>query len=87
MDPTVSIIVPVYNAEQTLARCVDSILKQEYTDFELLLVDDGSQDGSPALCDAYAAQDSRVRVIHKENGTRAASTRIPSWTGRNLLNT
>ena len=65
MDPTVSIIVPVYNAEQTLARCVDSILKQEYTDFELLLVDDGSQDGSPALCDAYAAQDSRVRVIHK----------------------
>ena len=73
MDPTVSIIVPVYNAEQTLARCVDSILKQEYTDFELLLVDDGSQDGSPALCDAYAAQDGRVRVIHKENGGVSAA--------------
>ena len=67
MNPTVSIIVPVYNAERTIVRCVDSILNQEYTDFELLLVNDGSKDNSGAICDGYAAQDSRVRVIHKEN--------------------
>ena len=57
MQPTVSIIVPVYNAESTLRRCVDSILNQDYRDFELILVNDGSQDGSGAICDAYAAQD------------------------------
>lgn len=67
MAPTVSIIVPVYNAESSIARCVDSILGQQFTDFELLLVDDGSKDGSGAICDGYAAADPRVRVIHKEN--------------------
>lgn len=67
MSPTVSIIVPVYNAENTIRRCVDSILNQEYTDFELILVNDGSKDLSGAICDEYAAQDSRVKVIHKEN--------------------
>ena len=65
--PTVSIIVPVYNAEKTLGRCVDSILNQEYRDFELLLMDDGSTDGSGSICDAYAAKDPRVRVFHKAN--------------------
>lgn len=74
MHPTVSIIVPVYNAENTIQRCIDSILDQEYADFELLLVDDGSKDTSGAICDAYAAADPRVRVLHKEN-TGVSDTR------------
>ena len=67
MNPSVSIIVPVYNAEACLRRCVESVLNQEYADFELLLADDGSQDGSGAICDGFAAGDRRVRVFHKEN--------------------
>lgn len=67
MTPTVSIIVPIYNAEKHLNRCIGSILNQEYTDCELLLVDDGSTDSSGAICDGYAAKDSRIHVIHKEN--------------------
>lgn len=67
MNPTVSIIVPVYNAEDTISRCIDSILNQDYTDFELLLVNDGSKDSSGSICDKYAAGDSRIHVIHKEN--------------------
>lgn len=61
-------IVPVYNAEPFLRRCVDSILSQKFTDGELLLIDDGSQDRSGAICDQYAERDSRVRVFHKANG-------------------
>ena len=64
----VSIIIPVYNTEQYLSRCIDSILGQSFTDFELLLIDDGSTDGSAKICDAYAEKDSRIRVLHKENG-------------------
>lgn len=72
--PKVSVIVPVYNAEKYLPECVDSILAQTLRDIEVILVDDGSTDGSPALCDIYAKKDPRVHVIHKPNG-RAASAR------------
>lgn len=65
--PRLSIIVPVYNVEPYLKRCIDSILAQTYTDFEVILVDDGSKDTSGAICDAYAKQDNRIIVIHKEN--------------------
>ena len=68
MKGLISVIVPVYNAEKYLCRCIDSILAQTYKDFELLLIDDGSKDSSGAICDEYAAKDSRVRVFHKENG-------------------
>lgn len=64
----ISVIVPVYNAEKTLRQCVDSILGQDYRDFELLLIDDGSKDSSSAICDEYARQDERVQVFHKPNG-------------------
>lgn len=67
MRPMVSIIVPIYNAEQYLRRCVDSILNQEYTDYELLLVNDGSTDASGDICEEYRDRDPRVIVIQKEN--------------------
>ena len=74
--PTISVIVPVYKVEPYLHRCVDSILAQTFTDFELILVDDGSPDGCPAICDEYAKKDSRVHVIHQTNsGPGAARNR------------
>lgn len=63
-----SVIVPIYNVDKYLNKCVDSILSQTYNNFELILVDDGSPDNCPAICDEYTKQDSRVKVIHKENG-------------------
>ena len=66
--PKISVIVPVYKVEKYIHRCVDSILTQTFTDFELILVDDGSPDNCGAACDSYSLQDSRVRVIHKQNG-------------------
>lgn len=66
--PKVSIIVPVYKVEKYLRECLDSILAQTFTDWECLLVDDGSPDESGEICDAYAAKDPRIRVFHKENG-------------------
>ena len=73
MDPLVSIIIPVYNGEAWIARCVHSVVTQEFTDFELILVDDGSKDGSPAMLDAYARTDGRIKVIHKPNGGVSAA--------------
>lgn len=67
MAPFFSVVVPVYKVEEFLRPCVDSILAQSFADFELILVDDGSPDGCPALCDGYAAADRRVRVIHQAN--------------------
>lgn len=66
--PAISVIVPVYQAEKLLPQCVESVLAQTFSDWELLLVDDGSRDGSPALCDGYAAKDPRIRAFHKLNG-------------------
>ena len=68
MEPLISVIVPVYNVEQYLDKCVKSLLGQQYQNLEILLIDDGSSDNCPALCDEYAAQDSRICVIHKKNG-------------------
>lgn len=65
---TVTVIVPVYRSEKYLRKCVDSILKQSFSDLELILVDDGSPDASGTICDEYAASDLRIKVIHKENG-------------------
>jgi glycosyltransferase involved in cell wall biosynthesis len=69
----ISVIVPVYNVEKFLSRCIDSILAQTFTDFECILVDDGSPDRCPEICDAYAARDERILVIHQVNGGTAAA--------------
>ena len=67
-NPLLSIIIPVYNVKPYLDRCVQSVLAQSYSNMELILIDDGSTDGSSLLCDKWAAKDSRIIVIHKENG-------------------
>ena len=82
-ETKISVVVPVYNVEEYLARCVDSILAQTYEKLEIILVDDGSQDNSGAICDAYGAKDVRVKVIHKENGglSSARNTGLEAATG------
>ena len=72
-DMLLSIIIPVYLVEETLQRCVKSILQQTFTDWELILVDDGSPDGCPALCDEYCLQDNRIKVVHQANGGLSAA--------------
>lgn len=72
----ISIIVPIYNVEQYLSRCINSILFQNYRNIELILVDDGSTDNSGVICDDYATKDSRVRVIHKENGGQSSARNV-----------
>ena len=66
--PLVSIIVPCYKVEQYLPNCIESILCQSYTNWELILVDDGSPDNCGNICDDYAAKDNRIKVVHKKNG-------------------
>lgn len=68
MNSLISIVVPIYNVEQYLQKCVDSLINQTYKNLEIILVDDGSPDNCPKICDEYAKQDSRIKVIHKENG-------------------
>lgn len=65
--PRISVIIPIYNAEKTLRRCIDSIVRQSFADYELLLVDDGSTDSSPEICDMYSGQDYRIKVYHQQN--------------------
>lgn len=73
ISPMISIIVPVYKVEQYLPYCINSILAQSFSDFELILVDDGSPDACPAICDEYARKDSRIRVVHQKNGGLSAA--------------
>ena len=89
MEPLISVIVPVYNTRPYLKRCVESLLAQTWPRLEIILVDDGSPDGAGAVCDAYAARDPRVRVIHQENrglaaarnaGLAAAEGELIAWT-------
>lgn len=68
MREKISVVVPVYGVENVLGRCVDSILAQTYENLEIILVDDGSPDRCPAICEDYARKDERIRVVHKENG-------------------
>lgn len=72
-QPLISVIVPVYNVEQYIHQCVDSILSQTYKNLEIILVDDGSPDNCPAICDGYARNDDRVKIIHQENGGLSAA--------------
>ena len=74
--PIINIIVPVYNTETYLRRCVDSILAQTFSDYELILVDDGSTDQSGVICDEYSQKDNRVRVIHQTNQGVSAARNI-----------
>lgn len=76
MDPQLSIIVPVYQAEKYIENCLNSILDQTFSDFELILINDGSIDNSGNLCDEYAHKDSRVKVIHKKNGGQALARNV-----------
>lgn len=86
-DYLVSIIVPVYNVEKYLNRCVNSLINQTYKNLEIILVDDGSPDNSPIICDNYAAKDSRIKVIHKKNGglSDARNAGIEASTGDYLV--
>lgn len=85
--PTFSIIIPVYNTEKELERCVRSVTCQTYRDFELILVDDGSRDKSGALCDAFAAEDPRIKVIHQQNSgcSEARNSGIRNAAGQYLI--
>ncbi len=82
-SPSVSVIIPVYNVEQFLCECVDSVIAQIYNNIEIILVDDGATDNSGKMCDEYAHKDSRIKVIHRENGglSAARNTGLDAATG------
>ena len=69
----ISVIVPIYNSEKYIKKCIESILSQTYNNFEIILIDDGSTDNSPTICDEYAKQDNRIKVVHKKNGGVSSS--------------
>lgn len=83
-EELISVIVPVYNVEEYLHRCIDSILNQTYNNIEIILIDDGSTDNSGKICDEYALKDTRIKVIHKENGglSNARNAGLNSMTGK-----
>lgn len=85
-EETVTVIVPVYNVEKYLDRCVKSIVRQTYKDLEIILIDDGSPDRCPEMCDAWKLKDSRIKVIHKKNAGLgyARNTGIDNATGKYL---
>lgn len=87
MEQTVSVIVPVYNCKEYLPRCIESILNQTYPQIQLILIDDGSSDGSGEICDVFAAKDRRIQVIHQKNqGVSAArNAGLDAMTGKYLL--
>ena len=87
MKELVSIIVPVYNLEKYIEKCVRSLLQQTYTNVEIILVDDGSRDESGEICDRLASEDSRIKVIHKENGglSSARNCGIENATGEYIM--
>ena len=84
MEPLISVIVPVYNAEKLLDQCLESIVAQTYPHLEILVVDDGSTDGSGEKCDRWAERDERIRVIHQPNGGHSAArnTALDAMTGK-----
>lgn len=86
--PFFSIIVPVYKTEQYIHQCVESIINQTYTDFEAVLVDDGSPDSCPQICDEYAAKDNRIKVVHKQNGglVSARKAGLEECVGKYIIN-
>ena len=76
----ISVIVPVYKVEETIGKCIESILNQTYPDFELILIDDGSPDRSGVICDEYSKKDGRIKVIHKKNaGVSSARNAGIEW--------
>ena len=85
--PKISVIVPVYKVEKYIHKCVDSILNQAFSDIEVILVDDGTPDRCGEICDAYGEQDSRVKVIHKENGglSDARNAGMPHASGEYII--
>ena len=75
-EPKISVLVPIYNVKQYLAECIDSIIMQTLTNIEIILLDDGSTDGSAEICDEYAQKDQRIKVIHKPNSGYGATMNI-----------